>query len=92
MQNEVIIDGVNVAKCVRFTEEGHYCDLGGTCDGWDNCYFKQLQRAKAENQKLKQALEEIKNLLYTAENTTNGDLYFELVSKAYTKCNEVLDN
>ena len=49
--NEIMIDDVNVAECVRFTEEGHDCDLGGTCDGWDNCYYKQLQRLKAENKK-----------------------------------------
>lgn len=59
MTKEIIIDGVNVAECCRFEiEQGkpnntsHTCDLGGTCDGWENCYFKQLQRLKQENKTL----------------------------------------
>jgi len=69
MTEKIIIDGVNVTGCCRFeVEQGepnntsHTCDLGGTCDGWENCYYKQLQRLKQENGNLKVALEKIREI------------------------------
>jgi len=75
MQNEVIIDGVNVAECNAFLKEyefpnnlkgGYYteknlceCGIQGTeaypffCKDNPDCYFKQLQRAKAELEQYK---------------------------------------
>lgn len=65
MSNEVIIDGVNVAECIelqKVVNEEPYCDSSKTtkltCKG-NNCYFKQLQRAKAENEKLKKDIHNI---------------------------------
>lgn len=58
MQNEVIIDSCNVAECEFFGKYNVckayvYTPKSCGCDYNPNCYFKQLQRAKAENEKLK---------------------------------------
>lgn len=59
MGNSVYIDGCNVAEC-KYTNglyNGVYgcinLNLNPACFKNPNCYFKQLQRAKAENEKLK---------------------------------------
>lgn len=62
MENEIIIDGVNVAGCEQLhSVNGHYedknsfiCDeyIDGECNG-HNCLYKQFQRLKQENEKLK---------------------------------------
>ena len=58
MDKEVIIDGVDVAGCVQLIEEPFYpCGLGGECEGWDNCYYKQLKRLEQENADLKKYIE-----------------------------------
>lgn len=46
---EIYIDGVNVAGCVRLQDDKISCDLAGECKGWENCYYKQLQRLEQEN-------------------------------------------
>ena len=57
MSNEVIIDGVNVAEC-EFLGKYNVCKAyvympkSCGCDYNPDCYFKQLQRAKAENERL----------------------------------------
>ena len=60
MTKEIIIDGVDVAGCEYFnkvTYEEPYCNIDEehlyTCSSDENCYYKQLQRVKAENEKLK---------------------------------------
>lgn len=54
--NEIYIDGVNVAGC-EYYEDG-MCNACRNCDGYTdiecrfenpNCYYKQLQRLKQEN-------------------------------------------
>lgn len=44
MTEEKIIDGVNVAGCVRLQNDNISCDLGGECRGRGSCYYKQLKR------------------------------------------------
>lgn len=63
MDNEVYIDDCNVAEC-KYTNglyKGVYgcinLNLNPACSKNPNCYYKQLQRAKAENEKLKEWLE-----------------------------------
>lgn len=34
MIDEIIIDGVDVAGCVRLQDDEISCDLGGECKGW----------------------------------------------------------
>jgi hypothetical protein len=63
MQNEVIIDGCNVTECGFYLNHNDLncaCDMESSCKCKENhnCYFKQLQRAKAENEKLKLMLSE----------------------------------
>lgn len=65
MENkEIYIDGVNVAGCGYFCEIDKECNICGMgTDGEDtfcrdckdnsNCYYKQLQRLKQENEELK---------------------------------------
>lgn len=57
MTEEIIIDGVNVAGCNYldlFTERDEIlCRFYvGSCESNDNCYYKQLQRLKQENEVL----------------------------------------
>lgn len=48
-KEQIIIDGVNVYGCVQFIqEEEDCCNLGGSCKGWPNCYYKQLARTTQE--------------------------------------------
>lgn len=56
----IIIDGVNVAECQYFNKvfnEEPYCNIDEehlyTCSSEPNCYFKQLQHLKQENEELK---------------------------------------
>lgn len=62
MSEEIIIDGVDVSecehinccdkkiKCVILQED--VCEIKPYCEGYD-CYYKQLQRLQAENERLK---------------------------------------
>ena len=57
MSEEIIIDGVNVAECCCYNkdDEPYCCELyTNECEA-QNCYFKQLQRLKQENEALKKA-------------------------------------
>ena len=53
---QIIIDGVDVAGCVRLQDDELSCDLGGECKGWENCYYKQLKRKEQECEELKKEL------------------------------------
>lgn len=77
--NEVIIDGCNVAECEFFQSEYlednsvfcEFCTLFyNACLNNPDCYFKQLQRAKAEKQEkvLKMAEAEVEIEKLQAEN------------------------
>lgn len=68
---QIIIDGIDVSGCVQFIqEEKDCCDLGGSCKGWINCYYKQLKRAENQIVELNKSIqakeqecEELKELL-----------------------------
>ena len=66
-RNEVIIDDVNVAEC-EFLDEWEHCGICREmidghclvvkdieCKTYSNCYYKQLQRAKAELEQYKKS-------------------------------------
>ena len=65
MTEEIIIDGVNVAGCEFYINDYKYsCDLSFTnqeelcsCEQIKDCYYKQWQRLKQENEKLKEEVE-----------------------------------
>lgn len=64
MTKEIIIDGCNVAECQYFNKvfnEEPYCNIDEehlyTCDSEPNCYFKQLQRLKKENEEILKQLD-----------------------------------
>lgn len=93
--NEIIIDGVNVAECPDFDRyfskiTNQYLDKCNAdidspyCEGNPNCYYKQLQRLKTENEKYKQALEEVR------DSFNNRILNYEEL-KIIKKISEVLD-
>lgn len=76
--NEIIIDGCNVAECEFYQieanelyPEAQYCgSMRNTfCENEPNCYFKQLQRLKAENDTLHITIEKLKGDLYIAEDS-----------------------
>ena len=63
--NEVIIDGCNVAECIYYNPDklancGMFALGDFKCEG-QICLYKQLQRAKAENETLKAELRLLKN-------------------------------
>ena len=69
-----MIDGVNVAGCVRLQDDEISCDLGGECKGWENCYFKQLARKTHECESLKQEIEILQNNYDTATRDCNEEI------------------
>ena len=101
-------DGVNVAACKYFNNG--WCLLSESCNDikyllcgdmtLQDCYFKQLQRLKKENEKYKQALEEIREIIdagWCREYDGNGNLCQDCTKenecgyfKIYEKINEVL--
>ena len=87
MSKEIIIDGVNVAEC-EFYDGCNYttCQIGIQnyidCDKNPNCMFKQLQRAKAENEKLKKDIHNInENCKYCDEFYMNKCNYIKKENK-----------
>ena len=52
-----IIDGIDVSGCNYYNEEDSTCDNENNhnigCGQYDDCYYKQLQRAKKEIEDLK---------------------------------------
>ena len=75
--NEVIIDNCNVAECENL-EQNNACNeyLDGCCEG-HNCLYKQLQRAKVENEKLKADNKALKDALFKVKDTINNGCYPE---------------
>ena len=64
MTEEIIIDGVNVAGCGYYYDTFGHCDICGRgtdksdtfcsyCKDNSDCYYKQLQRLKQENETYK---------------------------------------
>ena len=92
------IDGVNVAEC-EFYDGCNYttCQIGIQdyidCDKNPNCYFKQLQRAKAEKQekvlKMAEAEVEIEKLQSENEKLKADN---EALKEALLKVKDTIDN
>lgn len=70
-KQETIINGIDVSECAYYNKDNEpYC-----CEIWDNeceaqnCYFKQLQRLKEENEELKKKKDEyyLRTLDYEAK-------------------------
>lgn len=82
MTKEIIIDGVNILGCKHYDLENNYCDQsylgeGGLlkntknpkrCEQSPNCYFKQLQRLKQENEELKYEIDRQKDTILYLQN------------------------
>ena len=72
---QIIIDGVDVAKCRCFTSEWDFNNCGHICKGTE-CkykrlwYKKQLKRKEQECEELKETLTEIKNIAEKENNDT----------------------
>ena len=75
---QIIIDGVDVAKCRCFTSEWDFNNCGHICKGTE-CkykrlwYKKQLKRKEQECGELKQTLTEIKPILEFYANSNMGE-------------------
>lgn len=81
IDKQIMIDGVNVAGCVRLQDDEISCDLGGECKGWENCYFKQLARKTQECEKL--------SILAQEESARNAYIEYELNDKLKQKTQEL---
>ena len=89
MNKKVIIDGVNVTECSYYDKDNEpYC-----CEIWDNeceaqnCYWKQLQQAKAENEQLKEKISILKgniDIYQMSENEAN-----ETIAEVKARNNEI---
>ena len=63
---QIIIDGVDVSKCIYFQKEDDEYTCGAeecngaivACRACDNCYYKQLKRKEQECERLKETIEE----------------------------------
>lgn len=84
-KEQIIIDGVNVYGCVQFIqEEEDCCNLGGSCKGWPNCYYKQLKRKEQECKKLNNKIIDMNSIIEDAainlgnKDFTLYDLPFEI--------------
>lgn len=65
---QIIIDGVDVSGCVHFIQdEKDCCDLGGSCKGWANCYYKRLKRKEQECEKLRFPMKDTNYAILTKE-------------------------
>ena len=60
---EIIIDGVNVAECIMHHENNEMLCMV-ICADTPNCYYKQLKRLEAENDRLKLSERDLSNLGY----------------------------
>lgn len=92
MENEIIIDGVNVAECndiygKEWINPQCLGDGAGWCKDHPNCYFKQLQRIKANIDQLKKENEEL-HLKYAGCKTANTGIN-ELNSELKTENEEL---
>ena len=77
-KEQIIIDGVNVYGCVQFIqEEEDCCNLGGSCKGWPNCYYKQLARKTQECKKLNNKIIDMNSIIEDAA-INLGNKYFTL--------------
>lgn len=83
MSEEIIIDGVNIAGCDYYNaknDKGDWCDLTCTrehapffrCESMPNCYYKQFQRLKQENEKLKEENYQLQKSCQICENFIDG--------------------
>lgn len=87
--SEIIIDGVDVSGCRYYHYKG--CPARGTkCDFESSeCYYKQLKRLQAENEELKerleQAEEDIKSECLTCKNLISLEQENEELKKENSK-------
>ena len=44
----IIIDGVDVSRCIHYKATGKYNTCGYYCEQNPNCYYKQLKRSEAQ--------------------------------------------
>ena len=92
-KEQIIIDSVNVAGCVRLQDDKISCDLGGECKGWGNCYYKQLKRKEQECEKLNNKIIDMNSIIEDAainlgnKDFTLYDLPFE-IKKLSQECEE----
>lgn len=75
MTEEIIIDGVNVAKCEHFKiNRGFNCHKGYNCTDKEcsDCYYKQLKRLEQENKELKEMLSKEPKAMQAFQISYNG--------------------
>lgn len=69
--DKVIIGGVDVSECKDYHYKGCSANNFCKCDSYKNCYYKQLQRAKAENEELKKQAKNNETAHHTELGTYN---------------------
>ena len=100
MTEEIIIDGCNVAECNFYTKGiSDFCvEKDWYCADIKDCYYKQLQRLKAENEELKRENEILIEKAYRnadriyLEEKENNKLYEALEEiRDYIKGHKIAD-
>ena len=106
-EQEIIIDGVDVAGCEHHLSTG-YCQLQMIFQGMvlklpfgkhlecnlcdKDCYYKQLKRLEQENERLKEEFTSFMNGDYCAESCKKMNNAFQDAHKGILKENEELKN
>lgn len=94
---------IDVSECrnysfkefINFTECPDYCAdyLDGICSSHPDCYYRQLKRLEAENAKLKEALENVRNYLELTGILFDNELLLDTnAQRAVDVINEVLED
>jgi hypothetical protein len=101
--NEVYINGCNVAECNMKCKDGdcalYYAELsndnneliyGFNCEDNPDCYFKQLQRAKAENEQLEENKKRLVKMYERFKYTKQANKQYKTIIKNLEAENEKL--
>ena len=78
-KEEIIIDGVNVKDCKRRIGKNSYCRYfkRPCADNNFNCIWKQHERLKEENARLKKTLQELEDLSLKTYDVADFQMYFD---------------
>lgn len=78
-KEEIIIDGVNVKDCKRRIGKNSYCRYfkRPCADNNFNCIWKQHERLKEENEKLKKTLQKLEDLSLKTYDVADFQMYFD---------------
>lgn len=95
MNKPIIIDGVDVSECEDFEPKAQVmqCHRGAITQRCkeNNCHFKQLQRLKAENEKLKKEVSDLNFYIDSYRQTWELDKYRKALEEVHNLLFQSMD-